>query len=69
MTEEERNIDDPVRLSEEAHGNLQKAASELKEVLRINQATRGADQSPPSPVRSLLFSVRPPVNAPVVGNP
>ena len=52
-----------------AMGDREKAASELKEVLRINQATRGADQSPPSPVRNLLFSVRPPVNAPVVGNP
>jgi len=30
VTEEERNIDDPVRLSDEAHENLQKAASELR---------------------------------------
>jgi tetratricopeptide (TPR) repeat protein len=52
-----------------ALGDPEKAADELREVLRIKQATSGADQAPPSPVRSLLFSVRPLAEVRPVGNP
>ena len=43
-----------------AMGDREKATTEVKEILRIKQASRGTDQAPPSPVRNLLFSVRPP---------
>ncbi len=43
-----------------ALGEREKAATELKEILRIKQETGSADQAPPSPVRNLLFAVRPP---------
>lgn len=46
-----------------ALGDREKAADELKEVLRIKQATDGAEQAPPSPVRELLFTVRAPTEA------
>jgi tetratricopeptide (TPR) repeat protein len=52
-----------------AMGERGKAAAELKEVLRIKQETRSAEQSPPSPVRDLLFGVRPPAERGSVGNP
>jgi tetratricopeptide (TPR) repeat protein len=42
-----------------ALGEKEKSASELKEVLRIKQQYRTADQAPPSSPASLLFSVRP----------
>jgi tetratricopeptide (TPR) repeat protein len=40
-----------------ALGNRQKSAAELKDVLRIKQQIRTADQKPPSSPDSLLFSV------------
>ena len=40
-----------------ALGEKQKSIAELKEVLRIKQQIRSADQSPPSGVKNLLFSV------------
>ena len=52
-----------------AMGEREKAADELKEVLRIKQTTRDADQAPPSPVRDLLFSVRHSAEASALGNP
>lgn len=52
-----------------AMGDRDKAAAELKEVLRIKQETRSAEQSPPSPVRDLLFGVRPPTETNSTGNP
>ncbi len=47
-----------------ALGEKEKSVVELKEVLRIKQATRDADQSPPFPTGDLLFTVRPPVHPP-----
>jgi hypothetical protein len=41
-----------------ALGEREKSAAELKEVLRIKQQIRTADQAPPSSPASLLFSVR-----------
>ncbi len=43
-----------------ALGEREKSAAELKEVLRIKQQIRTADQVPPSSPASLLFSVRAP---------
>ena len=43
-----------------ALGEKEKSVAELKEVLRIKQQSRSADQAPPFPARTLLFSVRPP---------
>jgi tetratricopeptide (TPR) repeat protein len=40
-----------------ALGEKQKSIAELKEVLRIKQQIRSADQEPPSDVKNLLFSV------------
>jgi len=47
-----------------ALGEKEKSVAELKEVLRIKQATRDADQSPPFPTGDLLFTVRPPAIPP-----
>ena len=47
-----------------ALGEKEKSVAELKEVLRIKQATRDADQSPPFPAGDLLFTVRPPAVPP-----
>jgi len=52
-----------------AMGERVKAAAELEEVVRIKQQTRSAEQAPPSPVRDLLFSVRPPADAREAGRP
>jgi tetratricopeptide (TPR) repeat protein len=52
-----------------AMGDRVKAAAELEEVLRIKQETRSAEQAPPSPVRDLLFSVRPPAETGARGAP
>jgi len=52
-----------------AMGERDKAAAELKEVLRIKQETRSPEQSPPSPVRDLLFGVRPPAETSSGGQP
>jgi len=43
-----------------ALGEKEKSVAELKEVLRIKQQSRSADQAPPFPAATLLFSVRPP---------
>ncbi|MGA2606995.1 MAG: tetratricopeptide repeat protein [Terriglobia bacterium] len=43
-----------------ATGEKEKSIAELKEILRIKQENRTADQTPPFPMDSLLFSVRPP---------
>ncbi len=43
-----------------ALGEKEKSISELKEIVRIKQANRTADQAPPFPVGNLLFTVRPP---------
>lgn len=47
-----------------ALGEKEKSINELKEILRIKQETRDADQAPPFSVRSLLFTVRPPARPP-----
>jgi tetratricopeptide (TPR) repeat protein len=47
-----------------ALGEKEKSIAELKEVLRIKQTTRDADQSPPFPTGDLLFTVRPPAVPP-----
>ena len=47
-----------------ALGERDKSVAELKEVLRIKQATRDADQAPPFPSGDLLFTVRPPAVPP-----
>jgi tetratricopeptide (TPR) repeat protein len=52
-----------------AMGNREDAAKELKEVVRIKQQTAGPEQAPPSPVRGLLFNVRPPAGESGVGTP
>jgi tetratricopeptide (TPR) repeat protein len=52
-----------------AMGDRVKAAAELEQVLRIKQQTRSAEQAPPSPVRDLLFSVRPPIQIGAGGAP
>lgn len=43
-----------------ALGEREKANAELQEILRIKQAARDADQTPPFPIREMLFTVRPP---------
>ena len=43
-----------------ALGERDKSAGELKAVLRIKQQSRTADQTPPFPIKSLLFTIRPP---------
>ena len=52
-----------------AMGDRAKAAAELEQVLHIKQQTRSAEQAPPSPVRDLLFSVRPPAEVGASGAP
>jgi len=52
-----------------AMGDREKAAAELEQVLHIKQQTRSAEQTPPSAVRDLLFSVRPPADAREAGRP
>jgi tetratricopeptide (TPR) repeat protein len=47
-----------------ARGEKDKVATQLKEILRIKQETRDADQAPPFPTGDLLFTVRPPVRPP-----
>jgi len=43
-----------------ALGDREQSAQHLKEVVRILQQNPTADQAPPSPLNSLLFTVRPP---------
>jgi len=46
-----------------ACGEKEKAIEDLKEVLRIKQQMPTVDQSPPFPIGSELFGVRPPDNS------
>jgi tetratricopeptide (TPR) repeat protein len=43
-----------------AMGDKEKSTAELKEIVRIKQENRTADQTPPFPARDLLFTVRRP---------
>jgi tetratricopeptide (TPR) repeat protein len=47
-----------------AMGEKEKSVAELKEILRIKQENPTADQMPPFPMDSLLFTVRPPLRPP-----
>jgi len=47
-----------------ALGDREKSIAELKEIVRIKQENPTADQSPPFPTGSLLFTVRPPARPP-----
>ena len=46
-----------------ALGDRGKSSAELQEILRIKQANPTADQTPPSPVNNLLFTVRRPARS------